>query len=42
MLIYIWSGFNDESNEYVVDASLLTLHDENIQEYDKQGLVINI
>ena len=30
------------SNEYVAAASLITLHGDNIEEYDKQDIVTNI
>ena len=33
---------NVVSNEYIEDASLLTLHGENIEWYDKQDIVTKI
>ena len=36
------SHLNVGSNEYVTSASLLTFHDDKIEEYDKQDIVTNI
>ena len=38
-LEYKW---NVGINEYVADASLITLHDNSIKEYEKQDIVTNI
>ena len=36
------SHLNVGRNEYVTSASLLTFHDDKIEESDKQGIVTNI